>query len=341
MFDKFYELLYLKALINIVISQSKTTVYVEMLSSKGTVSSDEKSFETTHLSAEMYEFITNYTKETPYYYISVLDNSTSQGAIPTCEKHSLPLYEDLSASEYKCHDKKWIFDTAKNDLYELEHTYEKIGIDFVFSPFLVITNFFKDKIDTHHAMFLIIEESSISLSVFKNSQLLYAEYIDTSVKIETDELILEDPDMEDLDLEIDDLEEDSIDLDDIDSIDELDDFSDIADLDSIDDLDEFDETKDIEEELAVSEESEEFPVQESDSLNADYERFVAIQNSVNAFYKDEKFESEFIENVYIADAVGVSRDIQKYLEEEMAVNVYIRHLDLPAEVSELAKMELG
>ena len=80
-----------------------------------------------------------------------------------------------------------------------------------------------------------------------------------------------------------------------------DDFGDIADLDSIDELDDFDETKDIEEELAENEDMQDYPIQDMDGLNEDYQRFSLIQSAVNTFYKDEKFESEFIENVYIGD----------------------------------------
>ena len=338
MFKNFYEYLYLKAFISIVISNSKTVVYVEMLNSKGSVSSSEESFSTKYLSTEMYEYILDFTKETPFYYVSILDNSLYQGVIPSCEKNKLAYFYDVSSSEYKCHNNKWSYYTAKNDVYEIEKVYEKIGVDFIFSPFVVLSNFFKDKIDNHLAMFLLIEENSISLSVFNNSELLFGEYIDMSAEVEPEELSIDDETIEDMDI-ID--EEVSIDLDDIDSIDELDDFSDIADLDSIDDLDEFDETKDIEEELAESEEKEEFPVEDSDGLNEDYQRFVLIQSAINEFYKNEKFNSEFIENTYIADSVGVSSDMKKYLEEEMFLNVYVRHIELATEVCEIAKMELS
>jgi len=139
--------------------------------------------------------------------------------------------------------------------------------------------------------------------------------------------------------------QESIDLDDIASLDDLDelddDFGDIADLDSIDELDDFDETKDIEEELAENEEMQDDSIQDTDGLNEDFQRFSLIQSCVSTFYKDEKFESEFIENVYIGDGVGVSGDLKKYLEEEMFLNVYIRHVDLASELCAITKMELA
>jgi len=188
-------------------------------------------------------------------------------------------------------------------------------------------------------MFILIEEDSLSLTVFDSSKLLYCEHLDMSNELESEELLL------DVNLDDDDIlleeeeEEDSIDLDDIDAIDELDDFGDIADLDSIEDIGEFEEAKDVEEEL-LEQTEEIYEEGSNDGFNEDYQRFSLIQSSVNRFYKSEKFKSEFVENVYIADAVGVSIDLKRYLEEEMFLNVYIRHVDLSMEVCEIAKMEL-
>ena len=339
MFKHFYENLYLKALVNIVVADSKTTVYIEMLNKKGLVHSYEEEFEEKYLSAPMYEYIQSNIKETPYYYISILDNSRSQGALPTCARNKRAYYHDLSESEYKCYNDKWTYYTSKTDVYAMEKVYKKIGIDFIFSPFLILTNFFKDKIDTPLAMFILIEEGSLCLSIFKNSELLFAEYLDMKAEVTNDSLLIEEEDIEDVLLE-----EDSIDLDDIDSIDELDEldtFGDIADLDSIDELDEFGDTRDIEEALAENEEIEEFPVEESDGFNRDYQRFLLIQGAVNSYYQSDKFESEFIENTYVGDGIGVSADFKKYLEEDMFLNVYVRHVSLSAELCEIAKMELS
>jgi len=127
----------------------------------------------------------------------------------------------------------------------------------------------------------------------------------------------------------------------MDSSDAFDDFSDIQDLDSLEEIDEFSENKDIEEEFYRDDEEEELAPGSEEGFNEDYQRFSLIQSSVNHFYKDEKFESQFIENVYIADAVGISSDLKRYLEEEMFLSVYVRHLELGVEVSELARVEVG
>jgi hypothetical protein len=137
------------------------------------------------------------------------------------------------------------------------------------------------------------------------------------------------------------LEEDAVELDEITLPDEseLEDFANIEDLDAIEDIDEFSENKDIEEELMESTDA----LEEADDtkFNEDYQRFTLLQAAVGEFYKDERYESRFVENVYVADSVGVTKDFKKYLEEEMFFNVYIRRTDLALEVCELTKEELG
>ena len=335
MLGKFFESLYLKVFVNIVVKNSTTEVYVELCSNKGVIDNVEDSFDTVKMSEDMLGFISSYTRESPYSYISLLDMSESQGAIPTCSKNRLSYYYDVSASEYKCHDKKWTYFTSKSDLYDIERRYKDIGVDFVFSPFSILVNFFKDKINSHLAMYILVQEGFVSLAVFDNSELLFAQHLDMETTHESDDLLMDDSD-EELDLE------DGIDLEDIDVVDSddsLEDFSDIEDLDSLEEIDEFSENKDIEEEFYHK---EEVPAENEEiGFNEDYQRFSLIQSSINYFYKDEKYESEFLENVYIADGVGVSTDLKRYLEEEMFLSVYVRHLELGVEVSELARSEVG
>jgi len=334
--DKLLEAMYLKVLVNIVVEREKCTVYIELLSKKALESSVEEQFDTTEFSTQVYDFITSYIKESPYYYISILDMSTSQGALPTCSKHDMDFYADLTVSEYRCHEDKWTYYTSKTDLDLTRKRYASVGLDYIFSPFSILVNFFDDKINGHLAMYILVQDSFLSLAIFENSQLLYAHHLDMMAKggFETNDF--RDDDAELL-LNVD----SSIELDDI-SVDEdaasVEDFSNIKDLDSLEEIDEFSESKDMEEELLEA--TEELPDADETQFNEDYQRFTLIQAAVGQFYKDEVYESRFVENVYVADCIGVTNDFKKYLEEEMFFNVYVRRADIALEVCELAKAEL-
>ncbi len=335
MIGKILEALYTKVFINIIVKSSQTTVYVEVCSNSNVVNTLEKTFDTTTINAKMYEFIKACKKESPYYYISVLDKSAAQGAIPSCDASAMSKYSDVSPAKSICCSNKWSVYTSEYDLSLLENDYRSIGVDFIFSPFLIMSRFFKDKIESTMAMFILVEENHISLAVFDNSKLLYAEYIDMQSGGDEDDMLMEAPiDDDDDSLDIDGIDLNEIDLDDEDN--ELDDFANIEDLDSGDDIDEFSEAQDIEEIIHTHDEDD----LDSEGFNEDYQRFLFIQSSLSVFYRDEKYESKFIENVYIADSIGVSKDLKGYLEEEMFLNVYVRKLDLGVEVSDMAKAEL-
>ncbi len=304
MFAKIFEALYPKVFINIIVKHTSTVVYVELYSKKGSANNIHAEFETIQLDGKLLEFIQSYVRESPYYYITLLDCSNLQGALPTCSKDQLSYYYDLSNCEYKCYNGEWIYYTSKSELREIEKIYKETGVDFIFSPFVVLANFFKDNISGNLALYALVQESFISIAVFENSKLLYAEHIDMQTTSEMDGILLTN-DVEDDDLE----------------------------------LENIDESKDAKERLLDGDDI----LEEVDngSFNEDYQRFSLIQTSVAHFYKDEKYESTFLENIYIADAVGVSGDLKKYLEEEMFLNVYIKETKIDAEVCKLAKEELG
>ncbi|EQB39857.1 hypothetical protein M947_04570 [Sulfurimonas hongkongensis] len=334
MLGKLFESIYSKIFVAIVIERSKSVVYIHISSRKHTPKNYHKSFDSTEFGEKIKEYIDSFIGESPFSYICVLDYSEEQGAIPTCSTKDMSTFGDFSASKMMCHKNGWAYYTSASDIETIKKTYAQVGVDFIFSSFSVLSSFFKDKIDSHLGLFVLVENSYITLGVFDNCKLLFAEHLNIEHDNNQDELMMDSSD-EEIDLDL----GSSIDLDDIDAmsdIDGLDDFGDIEDLDTIDEIDEFAQSQDDE----FLDEEEELLVQDPSSFNEDYQRFLAIQSSVNRFYKDSKYQSKFIETVYIADAVGVSSDLKTYLEEEMFFSVFVRHIDLGSEIIDLAKAEL-
>ncbi|MGE4418325.1 MAG: hypothetical protein AB7D38_00680 [Sulfurimonas sp.] len=333
MIGKFLEALYTKVFINIVVENSQTIVYVEVCSKNEVLQSIHKVFDTTTINTKMYDFIRAFFKETPFYYISILDKSSNHGAIPTCTLSEMGKYCDINSSEYICFSNDWAFYTSEYDLEAIKHEYRSIGLDFIFSPFAILATFFKDKIENTLAMFVLIEEGYLSFTVFDKSKLLYAEYLDMQHHKDDEDMLmdsaLEDDDEDDVSLDGIDLEDMSIE----DDVNSFDDFANIEDLDSDDDMDEFSEIQEVQENV-----EQEIDIS-TEGFNEDYQRFSLIQSALNTFYKDSKYESQFIETIYIANGVRISPDLKSYLEEEMFLNVYIRKIDLGVALCEMAKAE--
>ncbi|MDA7818387.1 hypothetical protein N9A28_09380 [Sulfurimonas sp.] len=333
MISKFLETLYTKVFINIIVKATSSEVYVEICSKNGVESGDHSSFKTTSINSEMFEYINHYIKQSPFYYVSILDKSPSQGALPTCDSDEYSKYIQSTSIETVCKDKKWISYTERSEIKDLKYEYRSIGLDFIFSPFNILNDFFKDKTDSELAIFILVEDKYISLAVFNHTEMVYAELIDMhKEELEEDHELIDSTLDDDLLLEIDEVDLEDIEIDDDDS---LEDFSDIEDLDTTEDIEEFAEVQEEEEAPVDKEEEESF-----DGMNEDYERFIMVQNSINNFYKDDRFESEFLESIYVADSVGVSSDLKKYFEEEMFLNVVVRKMDLLEEMSKMARDEL-
>ncbi|MEA3228211.1 MAG: hypothetical protein U9P38_03970 [Campylobacterota bacterium] len=335
MFKKIFEFLYIKVFVNIIMQDTKTFVYIENISNNKTVTKVQESFETAVLSSEMYEFISKYIDESPYHYISILNPSHAQGAIPTCDKSKEFYYADVSESLLVCIN-RWSTYTPKKELKSLDVIYRKIGLDFIFSPFTILSTFFKKEITQDVALYILLEEQNISVMIFKNAELLYAKYMNVEDEPEDDSNLL----TYDVDLD------DGIDLEDIDAmedIDMFDDFNDIEDLDDISEIDEFSDSKDIEDDFSTEdvENSADGASSQADTFTADYQRFSLIQTAINSFYNDEKYESLFLENAYIADSTGAGTDLTQYLEEEMFLTIHFRVINLGAELSQSAQEELN
>ncbi len=334
--SKVIERLYLKVFVGIVVTPHETAVSVALTKGNEVVQSKKETFETTAVSEAMVNFIESNLSETPLYYIACLNPAESQGAIPVCSEKEAEAYTDLSTALTLCHDKGWMLYTSKPEVDALQRRYRSFGVDFIFSPFVVMEHFFADKVNAEASLYVLVQESQLSIAVFEEGRLLFGDH----AHVETEEVLPEEETHISFDFEGEGLGE-GIHLDDIDAIDDLeglDDLGSIEDLDAIEDIDEFaEEISDFREQHG-----EDADAHGGDALEAfgiDYKRFETIQRALQRFYGEERYENKFVENVYIADAFGVSDDMKRYLEEELFLKVVIRHIDLAGEVVKLAKRE--
>lgn len=350
--------MYDTALINIVMYAESIHVYIEQVNNKKIKNSHEKIFvlNDSYSDELLYNYIKPFTEDTPYYYIAMLDSSLEQGAIPTCDKHKMSLYAELTTAKYLCVDEKWACYTSKLFLEEEMKLLGDIGCDFIYSPFVLLRNFYADKIEGDIALYVFVQEQSLTVAVFKNNRLLFGEYIDTRLEITPEEeMQLSAETLETQKEETDDSQEESVDLDEIelgnddlsldDDLDDIDSFDNIEELGDINSIEaEENPEQQLEENLeAISEETQEFSdeTKQIERSSEDFKRFSLIQKSLAKFYNDERYESDFIENLFVADAVHLTNDFKRYIQEEMFLSVYIRSIEPELEVCQLVKEELG
>lgn len=350
--------MYDTALINIVMYAESIHVYIEQVNNKKIKNASEKIFvlNDSYSDELLYNYIKPFTEDTPYYYTAMLDSSLEQGTVPTCDKHKMPLYAELATAKYICIDDQWACYTSRLFLEEEMKLLGDIGCDFIYSPFVILRNFYADKIKGDIALYVFVQEQSLSVAVFKNNRLLFGEYIDTRLEIapeeemqlteetlETPEEDKTEPVEESVDLDDIELGDDDLNLDEeLEDIDSFDNIEDLGDIDSIEEAE--NPEQQLEENLeAISEETKEFAdeTRQIERTSEDFKRFNLIQKSLAKFYNDERYESDFIENIFIADAVHLTNDFKRYIQEEMFLSVYIRSIEPELEVCQLVKEELG
>jgi hypothetical protein len=338
------EWLYRKIFIAIIPDGESCDVRVVVLKKKKIISKAAERFEGVNLNDSILSYIRKYTDESPFHYIALLNPDPTQGALNGCSLHNIE--EGLTGSKTLCRNKKWLLYASLKELDAQKKRYAGIGLDFIFSPFSVIEQFFADKIGTGFALYALAQKESFTLAFFDDGKLEYAHnfpmhrYQSGSGTEDNDigfSIGVEDHDEDDLGqgINLDDIES----LDDLDIIDELDSLSDIEDLDSLDDIVEFSEDDlTLEEKRSAVPHNDEVK-HEMERFNDDYIRFEFIQKMLERFYAGEECRNRFVETVYIADGCGSGSELKRYLEEELFLNVLIRRIDIGDEVISLAISE--
>lgn len=342
--------LYQQVFIGMVVQNSSVRVCVQM--KKGSKLEKEifKTFEISKSkpSAELNSFIKSYMDESPFYYVAVLNDVVTQGALPTCSMHEAENFSDLGSCVTLCHENSWMIYSEKSELNDLQKRFSVTGLDFVFSPFLILSRFFADKIGGKTSLLVLIQDNYLSLAIFSEGSLLFAQHYTTLDAVEDNKLSgdLEESISVSLDFDLDD-DGLSINLDDIDALDELDALDDLDNLQDLDDLDELDDIEDFEESLDDAVEESKVALEEVkskysskiDNFSDDYKHFQLIQAALNQFYKNDKYNNQFVEDTYIADSRESGQDLVKFLEEELFVTAYKRSINIEKEIVEMAIME--
>lgn len=335
------ERLYTKIYIAIIEDGGRITIAVEIYNGTKKIEDELESFESLK---EANVYVEDIIGESPYFYIALLNTSQDQGAIPTCDKLKMRDFADVSLTQSLCIDKKWTLYSSSGNLKELEKRHSSYGLDYIFSPFTILHDFFEDKIKEVMGLYVLIQDESLSIAVFSTEQLEFARHEITDA--DAIALIEGSGISDDSGFELDSHEEieSDIDLDDLGALDDLDALDDIESLDDIEALDDIDSIESFED---FTEESEEVSMEEPESkeesiegFNLDFHRFTLIQEALKTFYGDEVYRQAFVEAVFIADAVGVSGDLKSYLEEELFVTPIVRKIDLAQELLTLSKDEV-
>ena len=357
----FLQKLYAKVYINVIVENHYADISIRVEKMGQLIQEKQRRFEISkgQLTKEITDFIERAERKSPFSYISVLNPVLQQGAVTGCS------HENMSGKVTLCVGSKnspWSIYVDAAYLQGVQKQFSVTGIDFIFSPFSVISLVSKEIKQDKAQLFVLILEKMMSISIFKNGLLEFAKQISLEEPLnefgmEDDELML-DGDLSldsnnsmDLDLDIEDVvnadpQEALDELDELGDLDELDELDELGDLDELDELDELgedealedftDEVAEVDNEIRMEEDTE----ISLSGLSRNFKRFEHIQDSIHDFYHNNDVESSFIEDVYILDPYEDCKDLSDYLKDELFVDVYFKNFNLQEILLTMTKNEV-
>ncbi len=288
----------------LIVEEKNCKVKQKVVKGNDTIFVEESTFEIESkdkLSEELINYVNRLQEDYEHTYITLFLNTLGQGVIPTCDIDALKKFSvDKDKVKTVCVEDRYLIYGTLIDIKWADKTFAKIGLDFVFSPFLVLDYFIKrdisnEEIEIDEIMLYVLNTgNALTVMIMKKSDLLFGSFFN----IAKDENLLytdygeNSESGDDIFAELDFAEDDDELL--------------IENLTDIDDIPGF-ENSEIEGKIELSEQDE---------------RFVKyLSAALKEFYSNDLYESEFIQSVRIFDDININPSVIKYLKNELLLEV--------------------
>jgi hypothetical protein len=276
------------------------------------------------LSKEVVTYLQELQAEVEQTYIALFLNSHGQGIVPSCQKSVYEKFHiDYAHVADVCIDNRYSIYASDIDIKWSQKMFSDTGLDFLFSPFLILDNLRKrEKQHKEIALYMLVGYNSMSIMILRDQDLLYGTFINYA----KEEDLLSSGFEEDVDVD-EDIEDDMFDEFDLDL--EMEESEEIADI-----LD------DVEKEIVEKVERDTETITVKNRLFGQDLRLVKyFDASLREFYDSDMYESDFITYVKIYDGATLNADVIAYLQEQLLVEIEIVPVDLLDALLDLTKEE--
>jgi hypothetical protein len=270
-----------------------------------------------NLGGKVINFINSLQDDYDNTYIALFLNTLGQGIIPNCDENALEKFNvDHKNVKSICKENRFLMYATLIDIKWADKVFDKSGLDFVFSPFLVLDYFMKKAMKKESyskeevVLYMLNTNNALTLMIQKGDKFLYGAFF--NIAKGEDLLYTNYDDVEDSE----------------DQIEEL-------NLDDISDL----EMDDI---LDVSNQSNFVTniLQSGENISEEDERIIKyLSSSLKEFYSNELYHSEFITAAKIYDDVGLNESILKYIESELLLDTVAENISVNDVILDLSMQE--
>jgi len=282
------------------------------------------------------QLVASFERRYKFVYISCLLESISQNCIPTCDENEFEKYNiDKNKIVKVCVDNKWTVHCLKSDIELVKSFFEDVGVDFIYSPFIVLKNFIHEKKKKRkNNLFILYAENFVTLMVFDNDLVVFSAFF----KVPHKEIeLLEEEEDEELEPEESESVIEGIELDNIESEDEeFDSFVDITQLDEDDnDIQIQDDILD-----SAKEDVEASAAEDLELYGKEVVIFKFISSAIEEYYKNDMYKSEFLEEIIIYNNSNISNDIITMIENDLFLDIELHSVDMKEEMINMSIKEV-
>jgi len=329
--------------ISIVEGEDSYRLFCKVLKNNKLLNKFDKTFEIApndeKLDSTIEDYIISLQEKYNTVYVALLLNSMGQGAIKGTHDTDFQKFSVHSNSVKTVKFKSWSSYVSYIDLNWIQKTYKDIGLDFVYSPFVILYNLLSGyKLKHNLTLYILNQEASITIGIFKGDTLCFGAFykVDNDVKLSVSMDIDDWGDAEEENsesmVELDDLDSDKLlNLDELGELDALNDesddekFSDLKDEDNLDNL--------------SSLESEDSGIEDLELYGRDLDIFNFLQKALGEYYKNDIYESDFIEDAIIFDGYDIGQEMIHRIEDDLMLSLEIHKVDIAEVVCDLSLKE--
>ncbi|MBV5277863.1 MAG: hypothetical protein J0647_02280 [Campylobacteraceae bacterium] len=288
-------------------------------------------------------YLISLQEEYQFVYIAFLLNSMGQGAISGFSKEFFTKNSvDIQNVTHVTISNLWSTYASFIEIKWAKNLFSEVGLDLIYSPFILLNDFvISQKLKNKPTLYILNSQDFFILAVFDNKKLHFGAFFktqsDTSFSHSSEVNDWESEQKEENIATLGELSEMGQEEDN-DEMSELSELGDIDDLQSVDSFSDFDDTKTIGRFKGLDE------VRDEDTNLELYGRdllvYKYLKSSLEEYYHNPIYLSEFIEEIIIFDGYEVSSELIHQLEDELMMDVEIHKVDLVDRMCDIAIKEV-
>lgn len=346
--------LFSKVHIAVYIEETECHILVQVVNGNTIKLQETKKFflEKDIFSDTMNKYLLKWQSKYNLVYVSTLLSGLNQGASESCTKNQLvKIGVPINNVEVRCINNSWQTYADVEDIAYTRKLFDICGIDLMYNTFSLMYFYFKKDIK-NNVLYILYRKTSLSLVVYKNSSVIFSAFFilhkeeDGIFENAMDHIKDDEDDEEDEivmgvsnskpknDEELMFFEDEELDLDDL------------EDTTPKPKAPKKEEKKpEPKQEVVVKKDKSKQPIQQPQNIELSTIKgdrlFNLIKDSLDEFYKNSIYSSEFISRIVLADAQGLPSDIISYLNEELMIDVDHKIVNLAEVLANISKEEVG